>query len=206
MKHCVHAMCLVCYMQHVLISLFSVSLHVELQKIFLVQTYYFILYKLQLQMFFIHISHHLKLLMLVCACDEWLKLHRRNVCKLHKPVCKNWEKDSIWSYIEWFAYVCRIHRFPEALPKIDFAFYSSRVSNAALIAEFEKTVYSYLSLYYSYCGVCWSHIRSRMMFIFSQMCLRTSKCCQQHCGYWLPTFSEMNKGRIACACLVNHTQ
>ena len=35
---------------------------------------------------------------------------------------------------------CRIHRFPEALPKIDFAFYTSRVSNPAMVAEYEKMV------------------------------------------------------------------
>lgn len=34
--------------------------------------------------------------------------------------------------------IAKVHRFPEALPKIDFAFYSSRVSNPAMVAEFEK--------------------------------------------------------------------
>jgi len=42
---------------------------------------------------------------------------------------------------------CRIYRFPEALPKIDFAFYSSRVSNPAMVTEFEKAVYWHLFLY-----------------------------------------------------------
>lgn len=36
------------------------------------------------------------------------------------------------------AFIAKIYRFPEALPKIDFAFYSSRVSNPAMVTEFEK--------------------------------------------------------------------
>jgi len=35
---------------------------------------------------------------------------------------------------------CRVHRFPQELPKIDFEFYSSRVSNPTMVSEFEKAV------------------------------------------------------------------
>jgi len=41
----------------------------------------------------------------------------------------------------------RVHRFPEALPKIDFEFYSSRVSNPAMVAEFEKAVHMDIYVY-----------------------------------------------------------
>jgi F-type H+-transporting ATPase subunit d len=36
------------------------------------------------------------------------------------------------------AFVAKVHRFPENLPPIDFTSYASRVSNPAMVAEFEK--------------------------------------------------------------------
>jgi len=44
-------------------------------------------------------------------------------------------------------FVSKVHRFPENLPQIDFAAYSSKLSNAAIVSEFEKS-YKALSVAY----------------------------------------------------------
>ncbi|ESN92660.1 hypothetical protein HELRODRAFT_108067, partial [Helobdella robusta] len=42
-------------------------------------------------------------------------------------------------------FVSKVHRYPENIPKIDFAFYKSRIANTALVTEFERA-YSAVSV------------------------------------------------------------
>jgi len=44
-------------------------------------------------------------------------------------------------------FVSKVHRFPENLPQIDFAYYNSKLSNAPFVAEFEK---AYMGLSVAY--------------------------------------------------------
>jgi len=44
-------------------------------------------------------------------------------------------------------FISKVHRFPENLPQIDFASYASKLGNAAIVTEFEKS-YKALSVAY----------------------------------------------------------
>ncbi len=73
--------------------------------------------------------------------------HTHTYTNTHTHTCIHLmlEKLEKFGYLLYF----RVHKYPESLPKIDFAFYKSRIAMPGLVDSFEKSVSR--SLWIDYC-------------------------------------------------------